>query len=193
MTNSSSRRNRAISSALAGSLDVKAPGPVCARFDNSLRQIAVHVCLFLYFRSFPRSRSHLRALTSVRNPSRLCSCRSPLQHSPALGLVGLIIWPSKAHRGVTRAANRSKARRRQPRSFSEHPREHARSLVGQTPRATHRTGSLSAAAAGPAAGLARCRRHAALFYSGRHARAPTNGCDHRRRTAPLSAIDRSLP
>ena len=68
----------------------------------------------------------------------------------------------------------------------------AHSLVRQTPRATHRTGSLSAAAAGPAAGLARCRRHAGLFYSGRRARARTNGCDHRRRTASLSATDRSL-
>jgi alkanesulfonate monooxygenase SsuD/methylene tetrahydromethanopterin reductase-like flavin-dependent oxidoreductase (luciferase family) len=63
---------------------------------------------------------------------------------------------------------------------------------GKHRAATHRTGSLSAAAAGPAAGLARCRRHAGLFYSGRGARAPTNGCDHRRRTAPLSATDRSL-
>ncbi len=53
-----------------------------------------------------------------RIPSRLSSCRSPLQHSPTLGLMGPIIWPSKAHRGATRPANRSKARRRQPRSFS---------------------------------------------------------------------------
>jgi hypothetical protein len=35
-----------------------------------------------------------------------------------LGLMGPIIWPSKAHREVTRATNRSNARRRQPRSFS---------------------------------------------------------------------------
>src|ERR1700731_5015311 len=53
-----------------------------------------------------------------RIPSRLSSCRSPLQHSPTLGLMGPIIWPSKAHRGATRPANRAKARRRQPRSFS---------------------------------------------------------------------------
>src|ERR1700756_3623534 len=53
-----------------------------------------------------------------RIPARLSSCRSPLQHSPTLGLMGPIIWPSKAHRGATRSANRSKARRRQPRSFS---------------------------------------------------------------------------
>ena len=53
-----------------------------------------------------------------RIPSRLSSCRSPLQHSPTLGFVGPIIWPSKAHRGATRPANLSKARRRQPRSFS---------------------------------------------------------------------------
>jgi hypothetical protein len=53
-----------------------------------------------------------------RIPSRLSSCRSPLQHSPTLGLMGPIIWPSKAHRGATRPANLSKARRRQPRSFS---------------------------------------------------------------------------
>ena len=51
-------------------------------------------------------------------PSRLSSCRSALQHSLTLGLMGLIIWPSKAHRGATRPANLSKARPRQPRSFS---------------------------------------------------------------------------
>ena len=82
---------------------------------------------------------------------------------------------------------------RETRSASEHPREHARSLVGQTPRSTHRAGSLSAPAAEPAAGLARCRRHAQLFYSRRHSRAPTNGRHHRRRTTPFSAIDRALP
>src|SRR6478672_11725227 len=38
VTNSSSRRKRAISSALAGSLNVKAPGPVCPRIENSLLQ-----------------------------------------------------------------------------------------------------------------------------------------------------------
>src|SRR5438876_8416220 len=48
----------------------------------------------------------------------LSSCRSSLQHSLTLGLMALIIWPSKAQKGATWPANRSKARRRQPRSFS---------------------------------------------------------------------------
>ena len=64
---------------------------------------------------------------------------------------------------------------------------------GKHRAATHRAGSLSAPAAKPAAGLARCRRHARLFCSRRHARAPTNGRHHRRRTAPFSAVDRPLP
>ena len=34
----SSRRSRAISSALAGSLNLKAPGPVCSPIENSLLQ-----------------------------------------------------------------------------------------------------------------------------------------------------------
>ena len=56
--------------------------------------------------------------SSRRIPSRLSSSRSASQHSPTLGLMGLIIWPSKAHRGATRPASRTKARRRQPRSLS---------------------------------------------------------------------------
>ena len=71
----------------------------------------------------------------------------------------------------------------------EHPREHARSLVGQTPHATHRRGSLSAPAAEPATGLAGCRRHARLFYSRRHSRTPINSRHHRRGTAPFSTLD----
>ena len=64
---------------------------------------------------------------------------------------------------------------------------------GKHRAATHRTGSLSAPAAEPAAGLARCRRHTGLFCSRRHSRAPTNGRHHWRGTAPFSAIDRPLP
>src|SRR6266513_615316 len=56
-------------------------------------------------------------------------------------------------------------------------------------RGTHRAGSLPAGAPKSAAGLARCRRHAGLLYSRRHARVTAHGCDHRRRTAPLSTID----
>jgi hypothetical protein len=37
-------------------------------------------------------------------------------NSLTLGLMGKIIWPTKAHRGATRPANRLKARRRQLRS-----------------------------------------------------------------------------
>src|SRR6184192_1979889 len=74
-----------------------------------------------------------------------------------------------------------------------HLREHARSLVGQTPRATHRARSLSAPAAEPAADLARCWRHAGLFCSRRHARAAADGRHHRWGIAPFSAIDRPLP
>src|ERR1700730_5462434 len=45
----------------------------------------------------------------------------------------------------------------------------------------------------PAAGLARCRRHAEFLHSRRRTRAAADGRDHRRRAAPVSAVDRSLP
>jgi hypothetical protein len=53
-----------------------------------------------------------------RMPTRLSHCRRLLQQSLGLGWMGPIIWPSRAHRGATRPANRCQARRRQPRSFS---------------------------------------------------------------------------
>jgi hypothetical protein len=43
------------------------------------------------------------AANSNTIPSRLSGCR--LQHSLTFGLMDLIIWPSKAHRGATRPAN----------------------------------------------------------------------------------------
>ncbi len=67
------------------------------------------------------------------------------------------------------------------------------SLVGEASRAAYRAGSLPASAAEPAAGLARCRRHARLFHSRRHPRVAADGRDYRRRAAPLPAADRSLP
>jgi transposase len=64
------------------------------------------------------SRAPRRAGRGRRMPTRLSQCRSAFQHSLTPGSMGAIIWPSKAHKGATRPANRCQARRRQPRSFS---------------------------------------------------------------------------
>ena len=72
-------------------------------------------------------------------------------------------------------------------------RNRQRDLVGQAPPAAERRGRVAAAGAGPAAGLGRGRRHAAVGRARRRARPAADARDHRRPARALRAADRPLP
>ena len=83
--------------------------------------------------------------------------------------------------------------RRKARSAPRDPRQRARPLVRQAPRAVDGAGRLPETAPESVADLARRRRDAAIVRARRNARPSADGRHHRRRDAALSAARRSLP
>ena len=98
-------------------------------------------------------------------------------------LPALRLRPRRLRRAVRREARAAAGAARRDRGH----------LAGPPPRADRRPRRLPAAAAGPAAGLGRGRRHAAVGGPRRRARPADGAGDHRRRTGPLRAVRRAPP